>query len=54
MFGKIVSILTTNGTINLRGCIDGQRVIEAIEEVRSNSGAPLVKPPRAVIEITVE
>jgi hypothetical protein len=53
MFGKIVSMLTTNGTINLRACIDAQKVIEAIEEARSNSGAPLVKPPRAVIEITV-
>jgi hypothetical protein len=49
MFGKIVSISTANGIVNFRGCIDGQRVIETIEEVRSNSGAPLVKPPRAVI-----
>ena len=54
MFGKIVSISTTNGVISLRGCMDGQRVIEAIEEARSNSGAPLIKPPRAVVEITVE
>jgi hypothetical protein len=49
MFGKIVSVSTTNGIVSLRGCIDGQRVIESIEEARSNSGAPLVKPPRAVV-----
>jgi hypothetical protein len=49
MFGKIVSISTTNGIVNFRGCIDGQRVIETIEEARNNSGAPLAKPPREVI-----
>ena len=49
MFGKLVAISTTNGVISLRGCLDGQKVIEAIEEAKNNSGAPLVKPPRAIV-----
>lgn len=54
MFGKIVSINTPNGAVGLRGCIDPQKVFEAIEETRSNSGAPVIKPPRSIVEVTVE
>jgi hypothetical protein len=49
MFGKIISINTTNGSIGLRGCIDPQKVFEAIEETRNSSGAPLIKPPRSIV-----
>lgn len=54
MFGNIVCINTVSGSIFLKGCIDPHKVIESIEEARTSSGAPITKPPRAVIEITVE
>lgn len=54
MFGKIVALSTTNGLVCLRGCVDPQKLFESIEEVRNNSGAPVMKPPRSIVEVTVE
>ncbi len=43
MFGKLISIDTTHGSVCFKEFIDTANVLTAIEDVRNSSGVPVVK-----------